>query len=158
MMSLQINNQYAKKCGIGKNLSPAVRTVMLQEQIVMAMNSGTNSTMEEGFCQHELPHGRTALWGPGGVPGEWSDVCGFIKPPGSGTEWHIRMHGAFEIPHETVGIKVTDHNCHHQVWIHLLHVNARLVDRTSRDRKYWRPSVRKRNSPCEPNKEKRQSR
>ena len=29
----------------------------------------------------------------------------------------------------------------HQVWIHLLHVNARLVDRVSRDGQYRRPFV-----------------
>ena len=28
-----------------------------------------------------MPPGSTPLWGPGGVPGEWSDVCGFLKPP-----------------------------------------------------------------------------
>ena len=36
------------------------------------------------------------------------------------------MQGAFEIPHET-------QNCHHELWIHLLHVSPRLVDRASRD-------------------------
>ena len=54
-----------------------------------------------------------------GVPGEWYDVCSFIKPPGSETEWHIRMHGAFEIPHETLGIKPTDQSCHHEAWVHI---------------------------------------
>ena len=65
----------------------------------------------------------------------------------SETEWHIRVHGAFEIPHETLGSKLTDQSCHHKVWIHLLHVNARPFDRTSRDGKYRQPIVRKRNSP-----------
>ena len=73
--------------------------------------------------------------------------CGFIKPPGSETEWHTRMHGAFEIPHESLGIKHTDQSYHHEVWIHLLHVNARLVDRASGDAQYRRPAIRKRNSP-----------
>ena len=106
-----------------------------------------------------IPPGPAPLWGPRGVPGEWADMSGFIRPPGSETEWHIRMHGAFEIPHGRLGIKVTDQSCHHEVWIHPLHViNARLIDRTSRDGKYRRPSVRKRNSPYDHNKEKRQSR
>ena len=73
-------------------------------------------------------------------------VCGFILPPCSKTEWHIRMHGAFEIPHETLGIKRTDQSSHHEVRIHLLHVNARLVDRASRDGHYRRPFVRKNDS------------
>ena len=33
----------------------------------------------------------------------------------------------FEIPHEILGIKPTTQSCHQEVWIHLLHVNARLV-------------------------------
>ena len=65
------------------------------------------------------------------------------------TERHIRMHGAFEIPHETLGIKHTDQSCHHEVWIHLLHVNARFVDRASRDGQYRRPIVKKMHSPCD---------
>ena len=69
-----------------------------------------DSTVEEAFANTNLPipHGPTPLWGPGGVPGGWPDVCGFIKPPGSETEWHFPMHGAFEINHEVLGIKVTD--------------------------------------------------
>ena len=30
-----------------------------------------------------MPSGSTRLWGPGAVPGEWADVCGFLKPPDS---------------------------------------------------------------------------
>ena len=52
-----------------------------------------------------------------------------------------------EIPHKTLGIKVTDQSCHHEVWIHLVHVNAWLVDRASRDGQHRRPIVRKRSSP-----------
>ena len=108
-----------------------------------------DSTIEEAFANTNLPipHGPTALWEPGGVPGQWSDVCSFILPPGSETEWHIRMHGAFEIPHETLGIIRTDQSSHHEVRIHLLRVNARLVDRASRDGQYRQKFVRKKDSP-----------
>ena len=115
MMSLHINNQYAKKRGIAENLLLAVRTVMHQERVDMVavtsmmphgdFRSGNeqrrDSTFEEAFANTNLPipQGPTTLWGPG-VPAEWADVCGFIKPPSSESEWHIRMHGAFEIPHE----------------------------------------------------------
>ena len=108
-MPLHINNQYAKKRGIAKHLLLAVRTVMHPEQVDMVAGdfngaawrrrSGNeqrhDSTIEEAFANTNMPipHGPTALWGPGGVPGEWADVRGFIKPPGSETEWHIRMHG-----------------------------------------------------------------
>ena len=97
-------------------------------------NSGVDqqrvSTIEEAFGNTNLPipHGSSPLWGPGGVPGEWADVCGFIKPPNTDSEWHIRGHGAFEINRDVLGIRPTDQSCHHEVWIHLSHVNARLID------------------------------
>ena len=40
----------------------------------------------------------TPLWRQGGVPGEWSDVCGFLKPPGSENERQVRVHEAFNYP------------------------------------------------------------
>ena len=119
------------------------------------------STIEEAFANtcFPIPPGATSLWGPGGVPGVWADLYGFLLPPGSETEWHLRMHGAFKIPHDSLGIKRTDQSCHHKVWVHLLHVNARLVDRSFREDKYRRPrgretcraiTVRKRGNPDDP--------
>ena len=46
------------------------------------------------------------------------------------------MHGAFRIPFDMLGIRHSDQSCPHEVWVHLLHVNARLVDRISRDDKF----------------------
>ena len=144
MMSLHINNQYAKKRGIAKNVLLAVRTVLRQEQIdfvagdfngaAWRKKSGgdqqRDSTIEEAVANTNLPipHGPTPLWGPGGVPGEWADVCGFIKPSNSDGEWPMRGHGAFEINRDVLGIRPTDQSCHHEVWIHFSHANARLVD------------------------------
>ena len=104
-----------------------------------------NSTIEEAFANTNLPipPGPTPLFGPGGVPVEWADVCGFMKPPGSETEWHIRMHGAFVMKLSASNLQTRAATTKY----HLLHVNARLVDRTSRDGEYRRPTVRKRNSP-----------
>ena len=73
-------------------------------------------------------------------------------------EWQVRMHGAFTIPFGMSGLKETDQSCHHEGWIHLLHVNARLVDRISRDDKSRQPNSRKRNSPYDHGKERRQHR
>ena len=139
MMSLHINNHYAKKCGIGKNLLLTVRAVKLQEQVDMVAGdingaawrrqSGSDprpiSIIEEAFANTclPIPPDPTPLWGPGGVPGEWSDVCGFLKPPGSENEWQVRVHGAFTIPFGMLGTKETDRSCQHEVWIHLLHLN-----------------------------------
>ena len=67
------------------------------------------STSEEAFANTclRIPPGPTPLWGPGDVPGEWADVCGIVKPPGSENEWQIRMHGAFTIPCK-LGIRHTE--------------------------------------------------
>ena len=97
VMSLHFNNNYAKK-----NVICAVRTAMYQEQFDMVagnLNGAAwrrkcsedqrrDSTIEEAFANTNLPipQGPPALWGPGGVHGEW---CGFIKPPGTENEWHV---------------------------------------------------------------------
>ena len=88
-----------QKRGISKNLPHAVRTVMHQRQVDLVagdfhgaawrLQSGSDSrfisSVEETFVNTNLPlpPGSTPLWEPGGIPGEWSDVCGFFKPPGS---------------------------------------------------------------------------
>ena len=47
------------------------------------------SIVEEAFdTDLPVPPGPTPLWRPGG---EWSDVCGFLKPPGSEREWQVRV-------------------------------------------------------------------
>ena len=87
MMSLRINNTHApKKRGIAKNLLFAVRTVTTQQRdfngAAWRHQSGSDSrsisNIEEAFVNTNLPlpPGPTPLWKPGGVPGEWSDVCG----------------------------------------------------------------------------------
>ena len=55
------------------------------------------SIIAEAFADTDLPMplGPTPLWGPGAVPGEWADVCGFLKPPDSHEKWKVRLHGAF---------------------------------------------------------------
>ena len=173
MMSLHINAS-AKKRGIAKNLLLTVRTVMHQQQVDLvagdfngaawrrqtSSDSRFISSIEDAFVNTNspLPPGPTPLWGPGGVPGEWSDACGFSKSPGSENEWRVRMHGAFTIPYSALCLKEKDQSCHHEVWIHLLHVNARMVDRFSCEDKHRRPISRKRNSPCDHIKERRQNR
>ena len=108
VMSLHINNKYAKKREFAKHLLLAVRTVMHQEQVDMVAGdfngaawrrrSGSDprpiSMIEETFVNTSLPvpPGPTPLRKPGGVPGTWSDVWGFLKPPGSETDWQVRMH------------------------------------------------------------------
>ena len=86
MMSLHINNTRNRE-----DLPLAVRTVMHQQQVDLVAadfngaawrrQSGSDprsiSSIEEAFVNTSLPlpPGPTPLWGLGGVPGEWSDVC-----------------------------------------------------------------------------------
>ena len=82
-MSLH-NNQFAKKRGVGKRLLLTARTVRLEQHVdFVAGDRRLTSIIEDAFANTNLPvpPGPPPLWGPGGVPGEWADVFGFIKPP-----------------------------------------------------------------------------
>ena len=75
-----------------------IRTVILQEHVEMVAADVNGaawrhqygndprppSIIEETFVNTSLPvpPGPTRVWGPGGVPGEWSDVCGFLNTTG----------------------------------------------------------------------------
>ena len=50
------------------------------------------SIIEDAFADTNLrvPPGPAWLLGPGAVPGEWADICGFIKPQDSQDEWQVR--------------------------------------------------------------------
>ena len=58
-------------------------------------------------------------------PSNWADVCGFLKPPEPDRYWKARLHGAFCIPHKTLGLRPTDQSCHHETWLHLDFVDWR---------------------------------
>ena len=53
------------------------------------------------------------------------------------------MHGAATILYDMLGNRHTDQSCHHEVWVHLINVNARLVDRLSRDDRSRRLNLKK---------------
>ena len=64
------------------------------------------------FSDAVRPH---TVVGPGAVPVEWTDVCGFVKHPNSCDVWKIRPHGAVTIPRETLGLRQRDQSGHHEV-------------------------------------------
>ena len=113
VMSLHINNNYAKKRGIGKKLLLTIRAIMQDEHVQLVArdfnlaawrqsygdNPQPTSILEEAFADTDfpMPPSPTPLWGPGAVPGEWTDVCGFVKPPNSYDKWKVRLRGAFKI-------------------------------------------------------------
>ena len=50
---------------------------------VKMQTSSANSATEHAFsnAKHSLPLGPSLLRGPARIADEWTDVCGFIKPP-----------------------------------------------------------------------------
>ena len=130
--SLHINNIYAKKKGIAKKLILTLRAIMISQEVDLVAGdfNGTArryrgkdnlSTIDEAFMDSILPTplGPTPLWGPGSIPDNWADVCGFLKPPGSQRFWQLNQHGAFSIPRKTLGLRPNDPSCHHETWLHL---------------------------------------
>ena len=132
VLSLHINNIYAKKKGIAKKLILTLRAIMISQEVDLVAGdfNGTAwryrskdnlSTIDEAFTDSTLPTppGRTPLRGPGSIPDMWADVCGFLKPPGSQRFWKGIKHGAFSIPRKTLGLRPNDQSCHHETWLHL---------------------------------------
>ena len=121
VLSLHVSNIYAKKRGIAKKLILDIRAIMISPQVDLVAGDfkGTAwrcrsrnnpSTFDEAFMDSILPSppGPPQLWGPGSIPDNWADVCGFLKPPGSDRFWKVNKHG-----------RPTDQSCHHEAWLHL---------------------------------------
>ena len=128
MLSLQISNIYAPKRCMAKKLILTIRAIMIGQQIDLVAgdfngkawrcsNRDNISTIDGAFadCALSTPLGPTPLWGPGSVPNNWADVCGFLKPPDSERYWKVHMHGAFSIPRKTLGLRPTEQSCHHEM-------------------------------------------
>ena len=130
VLSLHISNIYAKKKVIAKKRILTLRAVMISQEVDLVAGDfngtawryrGKDSTIDEAFMDSILltPPGPTPLWGPGSIPDNWADVCGFLKPPGSQRFWKVNKHGAFSIPLKSLGLRPTDQSCHHETWLHL---------------------------------------
>ena len=132
VLSLHISNIYSKKKGIAKKLIHTLRAIMISQEVDLVAGgfNGTAwrcrsrdnlSTIDEAFMDSALPTppGPPPLWGPGSIPDNWADVCGFLKPPGSQRFWHVHKSGAFSIPEKSLGLRPTDQSCHHETWLHL---------------------------------------
>ena len=104
VLSLHISNINAKKKGIAKKLIQTLRAIMISEEVCLVAGdfNGTAwrcrsrdnlSTIDEAFadCALPTPPGLTPLWGPGSIPNNWADVCGFLKPPASQRFWKVSM-------------------------------------------------------------------
>ena len=137
-MSLHISNIHAKKKGIAKKLILTLRAIMISQEVDLVAgdfngtawrcsNRDNLSTIDEAFTDYALPTppGPAPLWGPGSIPNNLADVCGFLKPPGSDLYWKVRMHGAFSVPRKALGLRPNDQSCHHETWLHLDFVDWR---------------------------------
>ena len=94
MMSLHCESTFAKKRSMDLNIFLAVRTVTCQENVDLAAGDFNGAswrrkpgpqrqldgTIEDMFQNAKLPSppSPSPLWEPGGVPAEWSVVCGFV--------------------------------------------------------------------------------
>ena len=105
------------------------------------------STIDEAFadCALPTPPGPAPLWGPGSIPKNWADVCGFLKPPGFQRFWKVSKHGAFSISRKTLGLRPNDQICHHETWLHL-----QFVDLNSKwsNEAYYLGNIRLRERPA----------
>ena len=124
VLSLHIINIYDKKRGIGKKLILTIRAVMLDEKVDLVAGDfngaawrrdirNNTSTIEENFADSALPM-------PPGLPTVVDPQTtgltsvGSSKQPESDRHWKVRLHGAFSIPHEALGILATNRSCHHE--------------------------------------------
>ena len=132
VLSLHMSHIYAKKRGIAKKLIFTIRAIMIGQQIDVVAgdfngtawrcsNRDNISTIDEAFadCALPTPPSPTPLCGPGWIPNNWADVCGFLNLPDSDRYWKVRLHGAFSIPHKVPGLRPTEQSCHHETWPHL---------------------------------------
>ena len=118
--SLHINNVFAKKkkSGIVKKIIQAVRALLISQNIDLVAGdfncaawrcrSRDNISSIGGVfsdCALPTPPGPTPLWGPGSIPDNSADVCGFLNPPGSQKFWKVSKHGAFSIPRQALGLR-----------------------------------------------------
>ena len=99
---LHINNVFAKKRGVAKKIIQTVRALMISQSIDSVAGDFNGaawrcrcrdnlSSIDEAFagCALPTPPLPTPLWGPGSIPNNWADVCGFLKPPGSQPFWNV---------------------------------------------------------------------
>ena len=94
VLSLHISSIYAKKRGIAKKLILTIRAIMIAQQID-AVAGDFKCTAWRCCSRNNLSSfdaTRPTVWGPGSIPDNWADVCGFLKPPGSDRFWKVHKH------------------------------------------------------------------
>ena len=112
--------QYLRqKRGIAKKLILTIRAIMIGQQVdlvagdfTMERHGGAAAEAKKApskkpsrtvTCLHSWAQHRCESLGS--VPNLWSDVCGFLKPPGS--------------DREALGLRSKNPCCHHETWLHV---------------------------------------
>ena len=121
-----------RKESIAKKIIQTVRALMISQNIDLVASDFNGAawrcrsrdkinTIDQVFsdCALPTPPGPTPMWGPGAIPNNWADVCGFLKPPGSRRFWIVNKHGAFSISRQALGLRPSDQSYHHETWFHL---------------------------------------
>ena len=116
VLSLHISNISVKEKGIAKKIIQTIRAIMISQDVDLVAGdfNGTAwrccsrdnlSTIDEVFsdCALPKPLGPPPLWGPGSIPNNWADVCGFLMLPGFQRFWIVNKHGASKLP-PSIGI------------------------------------------------------
>ena len=74
-------------------------------------------------------------------------------PPNSHDFWKVRLHGAFTIPREILGLIQRDQNCHHETWLRVDLAGDRYAHGSRRNHDH-RVHLKERSCPFPPTKEK----
>ena len=131
VLSLHINSVFPTKRGIAKKIIQTVRALLISQNIDLVAGDFNGaawrcrsrdhiSTIDEVFSDClAFDAGPHTIVGPGSIPSNWADVCGFLKLPGSQRFWKVSKHGAFSIPRQALGLRSSDQSCHHETWLHL---------------------------------------
>ena len=122
VLSLHISNVYAKKRHC-QEIIQATRSLMISQDIHLVAGEfngaawlfrsrGNLSSIDEAFadCALPTPPGTPPMWGPGSIPINKADVCGFLKRTGSQRFWKVDKHGVFSILRQALGVRANDQN------------------------------------------------
>ena len=156
VLSLHIINVYTKKRGLGKKFILTIRAVMLDGKVDLVAgvfngaawrcdNRNNISTIEEAFADCALPM-------PPGAIGLTFVV--FLQPPESDRLWKVRLHGAFSVHRDVLGLRPNDQSCHHEAWLHLDFVGRNGIQ-LQREKPCQRILLEERSSPYRCGRKKR---
>ena len=116
-MSLHISNIYAEKRSMGKKLILTIRAVMHDESGPAGDFNGAAWRCDNKKSISTVAEAVADCGDPDRFQATGLTFVGSKNL--LNRRWKVRLHGAFSIPHEALGLRPTDQSCHHEAWIHL---------------------------------------